>query len=331
MKVTWGILGTAKIATEKVIPAMKKGGNIEIAAIASRERSRAEEAAKRLKIPGAYGSYEELLRDDGIQAVYIPLPNHLHVEWAEKAARAGKHVLCEKPLAMSVADVNRLIGVRDETGVKIGEAFMVDTHPQWIKARELTHSHEFGDLRAMSGFFSYDNRDAENIRNIKEFGGGGIFDIGTYPIHTARFIFGEEPQRVAALVEIDPEFKTDRLASVMLEFPSGQAIFTCSTQIVPYQRMQFFGTKRRVEIEIPFNAPNDRKTRIYVDTGDLTGKSRETLEIPTCDQYRLQGEAFSRAILEGGEVPVPLEDALANMRVIEAIFEAGESGSWVSL
>jgi len=246
-----------------------------------------------------------------------------------KAAEAGKHVLCEKPLSLTVAEAKTLLEVRERCGVKIGEAFMVKTHPQWLRTRELIRKGVIGELRAIVGAFSYFNRDPENVRNKAEWGGGGIMDIGCYPITTSRFIFGEEPIRIAGLVEIDPDFKTDRLASAILEFPSGQAVFTCSTQLVHYQRMQFLGTKGRIEIEIPFNAPNDRPTRIFIDDGrDVLGGGIRTESIPVCDQYTVQGDAFSRAIREGGEVPVPLEDAIANMAVIEAVFRAGESGRW---
>ena len=328
-KVKWGVLGVASIATRRVIPGMQKGEWSEIAAIASRELKKAKDAAKKLGIPKAYGSYEELLADAEIEAVYNPLPNHLHVPWSMKAAEAGKHVLCEKPLSLTVAEAKTLLAVRERCGVKIGEAFMVKTHPQWLRARDLIQKGVIGELRAIVGAFSYFNRDPENVRNKAEWGGGGIMDIGCYPITTSRFIFAEEPIRVAGLVEIDPDFKTDRLASVILEFPSGQAVFTCSTQLVHYQRMQFLGTKGRIEIEIPFNAPNDRPTRIFIDDGrDVLGGGIRTESIPVCDQYTVQGDAFSRAIREGSEVPVPLEDAIANMAVIEAVFRAGESGRW---
>src|SRR2546430_1151270 len=327
--VKWGVLGAASIATKKVIPGMQKGEWSEIAAIASRELKKAEDAAKKLGIPKAYGSYEQLLADNEIEAIYNPLPNHLHVPWTIKAAEAGKHILCEKPISMSVAEARELLAVRDRTRVKIQEAFMVRTHPQWLGALELVRSGRIGELRSIMGFFSYSNRNAENIRNILEYGGGGLMDIGCYPITTSRFIFGEEPARVAGLIERDPDFKTDRLASVILEFPSGQTVFTCSMQMVPYQRMQFLGTKGRIEMEIPFNAPNDRPTRIFVDDGrDVFGGGIRTETIPVCDQYTVQGDAFSRAIREGREVPVPLEDAIANMAVIEAVFRAGESERW---
>jgi predicted dehydrogenase len=328
-KVKWGVLGAASIAVRKVIPGMQAGEWSEVSAIASRDLAKGEVAAQKLKIPKVYGSYEELLTDPRIEAVYVPLPNHLHVPWSIKAAEAGKHVLCEKPLSLSVAEAKSLLAVRDRAGVKIGEAFMVKTHPQWLRTRELVRSGRIGELKAITGAFSYFNRDAHNVRNVVEWGGGGVMDIGCYPIVTSRFIFGEEPTRVSALIERDPEFKTDRLASAILDFPSGQATFVCSTQMVPYQRMQFLGTKGRIEIEIPFNAPPDRPTRIFVDDGkDVYGSGFTTETFPVCDQYAIQGDAFSRAVRGEGEVPMPIEDSIKNMAVIEAVFRAGESGKW---
>jgi predicted dehydrogenase len=310
-KIRWGVLGVASIATKKVIPAMQQCTRAEVSAIASRDLARAEDAARDLGIAKAYGSYEELLADPEIDAIYNPLPNHLHVPWSIKAAEAGKHVLCEKPIALTSAQCRELIAARDRTGVKIGEAFMVRTHPQWLRAREIVRSGRIGQLRSIVGFFSYYNADPRNIRNIAEYGGGGVMDIGCYPITMSRWMFGEEPVHVRSAVELDPVMKTDRLVSVVLEFPSGQSIFTCSTQLAPYQRMQFFGTKGRIEVEIPFNAPPDRPCRIFLDD--------EPEEFAICDQYTLQGDAFSRAIQEDLEIPVPLEDALKNMEVIERI------------
>src|ERR1700722_17317482 len=222
-KIRWGILGVAKIATAKVIPAMQKASNVEIAAIASRDLSKAKSAAEQLGIPQAYGSYEELLKDPSIDAIYNPLPNHLHVPWSIRAAEAGKHVLCEKPIALSVAETKDLIAARDKAKVKIGEAFMARTHPQWLRAAEIAHSGRIGELRVVSGHFSYFNRDLKNVRNIADIGGGGIMDIGCYPITLSRMIFGAEPQGVHAFLDRDPEFKTDRLASVILEYPTGHA------------------------------------------------------------------------------------------------------------
>jgi predicted dehydrogenase len=285
--------------------------------------------AEDLNIPKHYGSYEELLADPDIDAIYNPLPNHLHVPWSIRAAEAGKHVLCEKPIALSVAETRDLIAARDRTGVKMGEAFMVRLHPQWLRTLEIVRSGEIGDLRAMNCVFSYTNRDAANIRNRLDAGGGTIMDIGCYPIHTSRWIFGAEPRRVSALVERDPDFGTDRLVSALLDYPGGQAAFTCSTQMIPFQRMQFFGTKGYVEIEIPVNAPPDKETRIFVQTpGSLPGEPLRTETFGVCDQYTLQGDAFSRAILGERDVPVPLEDALRNMAVIEALFRSANTGMW---
>jgi predicted dehydrogenase len=329
VKVKWGVLGAAAIAVKKVIPGMQKGALSEVTAIASRDVQKAEDAAHKLGIAKAYGSYEELLADPEIEAIYNPLPNHLHVPWSIQAAEAGKHVLCEKPLSLSVEEAKTLLAARDRCGVKIGEAFMVKTHPQWVRTHDLIRHGVIGDLRAIVGAFSYFNRDPKNVRNKAEWGGGGLMDIGCYPIMTSRWMFGAEPLRVAGVAENDPEFGVDRLTSAVMEFRSGHAVFTCSTQMVPYQRMQFLGTKGRIEIEIPFNAPNDRPTRIFIDDGrDVFGGGIRTETIPICDQYTLQGDAFSRAIREAGEVPVPLEDAIGNMSVIEAIFRSAEASRW---
>jgi predicted dehydrogenase len=328
-KVKWGILGAASIAVRKVIPAMRQGECSEVVAIASRDSQKAADAAGKLGIARSYGSYEELLRDAEVEAIFNPLPNHLHIPWTLKAIEAGKHVLCEKPLSMFAGEAKVLLAARDRASVKVGEAFMVRTHPQWLRTREIVRSGQIGDLRSIAGFFSYFNRDPNNIRNVAEWGGGGLLDIGCYPITTSRFIFGEEPGRVMGLVERDPETKIDRLASAILDFPSGHSTFTCSTQLVPYQRMQFFGTKGRVEIEIPFNAPRERPCRIFVDDGsDILGSGVRKEDIPTCDQYTIQGDVFSRAIRGEGEVPVSLEDAIKNMSVIDAVFRSAESGKW---
>ncbi|MFN7994646.1 MAG: Gfo/Idh/MocA family oxidoreductase [Bryobacteraceae bacterium] len=328
-KVRWGVLGVASIAVRKVIPAMQQGEWSEIAAIASRDMRKAEGAAGALNIQKAYGSYEELIADPEIEAIYNPLPNHLHVPWSIRCAQAGKHVLCEKPVALDADQARELLRVQKETGVRIGEAFMVRAHPQWLRTRELVRSGRIGKLRSVQGFFSYDNPDPTNIRNVNEWGGGGLMDIGCYPINTSRFIFGEEPRRVMAIIERDPVMKVDRLTSGVLDFPSGQSVFTCGTQLVAYQRMQFFGTAGRIEIEIPFNAPSDRACRIFVDDGsDLSGAGIETETFPVCDQYTLQGDLFSKAIRGHGEVPVAIEDAILNMAVIDALVRSAESGKW---
>ncbi len=328
MKLEWGVMGTGGIARNYVIPAMQKGEFSHISAIASRSKQKAEKTAAEMGIEKAYGSYEELLADPDIQAIYIPLPNHLHVEWSIKAMEAGKHVLCEKPFALSVEYVKKTIKVRDKTGMKISEAFMVRSNLQWLKTRELVQSPDFGKLRAVQGFFSYYNTDPADIRNSSAMGGGGIWDIGCYPVNTSRFLFQEEPVRVAAVLEKDPVFNVDRLASAILEYPSGQAQFISSTQVAPFQRMLAVGTKKHLEIEIPFNAPSKVPARIL--TGEDFGRSeeREIIELPVCNQYTLQGDSFSKAVLEDREVPVPLEDTLLNTAVLTALFRAAESSRW---
>ena len=328
-KLRFGVLSTANIGLKKVIPAMQQGKLTTVSAIASRDIAKAREAASQLGIPTAYGSYEELLADPNIDAIYNPLPNQLHVPLTTKAAEAGKHVLCEKPLGMTVAEAKTLLDVRARTGVKICEAFMIRSAHQWLRLRELLNEGSIGELRQVNAHFSYFNVNPANIRNRVETGGGGVYDIGCYCIQTARFGFNAMPTRVVATLDHDPQMGTDRLASAILEFPTGQAIFACSTQLIPYQRANFFGTKGRIEIEIPYNAPPDRPNRIFIDaTGDLSGSGITTETFPASDQYTLQGDAFAKAVFEDTEVPVPLEDSIGNMAVIEAIFRSAKSGQW---
>jgi predicted dehydrogenase len=328
-KIRWGVLSTAAIGVKKVIPAMQRGECCTVTAIASRDVSRARESAAALGIAKAYGSYEELLADPEIDAVYNPLPNQLHVPWTIKAANAGKHVLCEKPLSMTVAEAETLLEVRARTRVKIGEAFMIRSYPQWLRVRELLQAGSVGKIRSITGFFSYFNDDPANIRNNMESGGGALMDIGCYLVHASRYAFGGRPKRVVSLIDRDPLMHTDRLTSAILDFEAGQSIFTCSTQLVPYQRIHFLGTTGRIEIEIPFNAPNDRPTKLFIDDGrDVLGGGVTTETFAICDQYTLQGDVFSKAILEDGEVPVSLEDAIENMAVIEALFKSAESAQW---
>jgi predicted dehydrogenase len=328
-KIRWGVLSTAAIGLKKVLPGMQQGQYVSIDAIASRDGEKAREAAATLGIPTAYGSYEELLVDPNIDAIYNPLPNDLHVPWTIKAAEAGKHVLCEKPIAMNAAEARTLLAVRDRTGVKIGEAFMVRLHPQWLRLRELLDEERIGELRSVFGFFSYFNINPANIRNKIDAGGGALMDIGCYLVQAARFAFATQPTRVVASIERDPRMQTDRLTSAILDFPGGQSVFTCSTQLVPYQRFQFLGAKGRIELEIPVNAPPDRPTRLLIDSGsDLFGGGITSETFPACDQYTLQGDAFSKAILDDTEVPVTVEDAIQNMEVIDAIFRSGGTGRW---
>jgi predicted dehydrogenase len=327
--VRWGVLGAANIALKKVIPGMQKSELARVVAIASRDAEKARAAADQLGIARAYGSYDELLDDPEIEAIYNPLPNHLHVPWSIRAAERGKHVLCEKPIALSADEARQLLAVRDKAGVKIGEAFMVRTHPQWLKVKELVMAGRIGALRMVTGEFSYYNRDPNNIRSRPDYGGGALMDIGCYPIFISRWMFDAEPLEVVSIVERDPDMRVDRLTSAMLRFEGGQATFSCSTQIVPYQTMQIFGTTGRISIEIPFNAPPDRPCRIFVDDGrDFVGGGVETITFPTVDQYTLQADAFSEAVRGIGVVPVSLEDAIANMEVIDALFRSAETKDW---
>jgi predicted dehydrogenase len=328
-KVRWGVLGVARIAVTKVIPAMQLGLWTEVAGIASRDRSRAEEAAKRLGVPKAYGSYEEMLADPEIDAVYNPLPNQLHVPVSIQAAEAGKHVLCEKPIGLNAEDARKLLAARDRTGVIIGEAFMVQSHPQWLRTIELVRSGRIGELRLAIGAFGYYNDNLSNIRNIRECGGGGLMDVGCYPIKTSRMVFGEEPSRVAGTLVRNPQTGVDTLTSAILEYPSGHCVFSCATLVAGNQSMVFHGTKGRIEIEVPFNARAGGASVIRIDDGrDPFGGGRTVEEIAPCDQYTLQGDAFSRAIRDGTPPPVSLEDSVRNMAVIDAVFRAAESGRW---
>ncbi|RYF42842.1 MAG: Gfo/Idh/MocA family oxidoreductase [Comamonadaceae bacterium] len=328
-KVTWGVLSTANIGLAKVIPAMQKGQWCDMRAIASRSPQQARAAADQLGIATAYGSYEELLEDPQIEAIYNPLPNHLHVPWTLKAAQAGKHVLCEKPFAMDARQAEQL---REVAGrVHIMEAFMVRFHPQWLRARELVRDREaFGELRTVQCFFSYFNREAGNIRNRTDAGGGALYDIGGYPIVAGRFLFEAEPLRALALVERDPGFGTDHTLSALLDFGGGRRLdFTVSTQSTPWQRVQAVGTRQRVEIEVPFNAPPGEATRIFIDDGAALGGASAAVEtLPPCDQYSLQGDAFSRAVRGDLALPYGIDDAVCNMRATDALFRSERSGNW---
>lgn len=330
-KLRWGVLSTANIGLKKVIPAMRRGEHTQVIAIASRDLDKARRAASALNIPSAYGSYEELLADPQVDAIYNPLPNHLHVPWTTRAAEAGKHVLCEKPIAMDAAQAKTLLAVRDRAGVKIGEAFMIRSYPQWLRLGELLREGRIGDLRLVTGVFSYFNVNPANIRNILEIGGGALMDIGCYLVHASRFAFGRQPLRVVAAIDRDPAMRTDRLTSALMDFETGHATFTCSTQLIPYQKVHFLGTRGRIEIEIPFNAPPDRPTRIFIDSsGDLTGSGIVSETFPVSDQYTMQAEAFARAVWENSELPVSLEDSIGNMAVIDALFQSARSSQWIS-
>ncbi len=327
-KIRWGIVSTANIGVAKVIPAMLKGEHIEIAAIASRDLAKAQQAAQKLGIPTAYGSYEALLADPTIQAIYNPLPNHLHVPVTIQALAAGKHVLCEKPIALTATEAETLVAAgKKYPHLKLMEAFMYRHHPQWQRAKAIVDAGGIGQLRTIQSIFSYYLTDPTNVRNQADIGGGGLMDIGCYNISLSRFIYGSEPSKVVGLIEYDPQLKTDRLTSGMMQFADGTATFTCSTQLSNYQRVQILGTEGRIEIEIPFNAPPDKPCIMW---HTANGKTQE-IQFPTVDQYTIQGELFSLAIINNTAVPTPIEDAVANMRVIDALVASEKNGGWVRI
>ena len=323
----WGILSTANIAVEKVIPGMRSATRAEIFGIASRDKVRAEATARQLGIPRSYGSYEALLADPDIDAVYVPLPNHLHAQWAIAAARAGKHVLCEKPLAMTAAEAQTIVDAGREAGVVIMEAFMYRQHPSWVAVRELIGAGRIGRLSAVDSWFSYHLDDPTNIRNIREVGGGALYDIGCYTINLSRMLFGEEPASVASTIVRDPASGVDILTSALLSFPSGVATFTCATRVEPDQRVSIYGTTGRIEIEIPFNIPPNLPTRVFVTAGGdpPVAPDTEVLEFAPADAYGVEVDRFAEAVLDGAPLPITGDDSVANMRVIERLFAAGEA------
>ncbi len=331
-KMAWGVISTAKIGRKHVIPAMQNSALCRIDAIASRDLATARTTADELGIARAYGSYEELLADPAIEAIYNPLPNHLHVPWTIKAMEAGKHVLCEKPIALTAEEARLLIGARARTGKVVAEAFMVRQNPQWQRARDIVRSGEIGEVRAIQTMFSYFLTDPANVRNQADIGGGGLMDIGCYAIATARYIFGAEPSRMVSVIDRDPQMHTDRLTSAILEFPGARHLtFTVSTQMSPHQRVTIMGTTGRIEILVPFNAPNQRPCQIIVDDGrDLFGGGARVEDLPVNDQYALQGDAFARVVRGETELEFPIEDAVQNMRCIEAVFRSGATGQWTS-
>ena len=325
--VRWGVLSTAQIATEKVIPGLRRARRADLVAIASRSEASARAAADRLGIATAHGSYEALLADPTVDAVYIPLPNHLHAEWAIAALRAGKHVLCEKPLALTAADAERMAAEAEASGRLLMEAFMYRHHPSWVAVHDLVTSGRIGRLTAVDSWFSYFNDDPANIRNVLAYGGGALYDIGCYCVNLSRWLFGGEPATVSAAVRRDPATGVDVLTSGTLAFADGIASFTCSTRVETDQRVHVYGTEGRISIEIPFNIPPDRPTRVFVTAGGdpPVAPATETLEFATADPYACEVDAFSEAILAGAPAPVPPADAIANLRVIERVFASGDA------
>jgi predicted dehydrogenase len=327
-RVKWGILSTSGFARTKLLPALRRCQYVELVAIASRDLARARTVAAEFDIPRAYGSYEELLADPEVDVIYNPSPNHLHVPWSIKALEAGKHVLCEKPVGLDAAEAQQLLAVaRRHPRQKIMEAFMYRLHPQWQRAVQIVRDGGVGDPLLVQSVFSYFNEDPDNVRNQSGAGGGAMLDIGCYNVSLSRLVFAAEPRRVLGLVDTDPRFHTDRIASALLDFGGRTSQFTCSTQLQPYQRVHIFGAEGRIEIEIPFNAPPDQPCRLWHGRGDQL----DEIAFDICDQYTIEGDALSRAILDDAPVPTPLEDAVANMRVIDAVFASARAGGWVDV
>ena len=329
-KIRWGVLSTAKIGVAKVIPAMQKGKKAEVVAISSRTLAKAEEWAGKLGIARAYGTYEELLADPEVDAIYNPLPNDQHISWSIKALEAGKHVLCEKPIGLSAAEGRLLADTAEKfPHLKVMEAFMYRHHPQWVMTKALIGSGKIGELKTIQTFFSFFNDDPHNIRHDPNKGGGGLMDIGCYAISLSRWLFDREPGRVLAHVELDPAWGVDRTTSAILDFgDGGTATFTCSMAVTPHQIVQIIGTEGRIELsEVPFNAPNIVPCLIRMQRGD---EALQRIEVETCDQYTIQGDLFSAAILDDTPVPTPILDAVRNMDTIEAIFASGKAGGWVA-
>ena len=329
-RLKWGVLGTSNFARNKMIPALQQSQHVEVFAIASRSLPRAEAVAAQFGIAKAYGTYRELLADKDIDVVYNPLPNHLHVPWSIRALESRKHVLCEKPIGLSAAEAQQLLEASQRhQGLKVMEAFMYRMHPQWERTKQIIDDGGVGELRTLHSFFSYFNADGGNIRNQPDAGGGGLMDIGCYLIVTSRMLFGEDPLRAAAAIVRDPASGVDTLTSMTLEFPSGHAIGTCGIRTARHQRVQMLGSAGRLEVETPFSAPPDRPLRLLLDDGtNPYGAGREVIEIPPCNPYRVQGDAFARAVRSGAPAPYPLEMSVVNMRIIEAVVRSGAKGGW---
>jgi predicted dehydrogenase len=329
-KIRWGILSTANIGIKRIIPAILSGERGCIAAIASRDASRAAEVAARFAIPRSYGSYEALLNDSAIDAIYNPLPNHLHVEWTVKALAAGKHVLCEKPLGLNAPQTQAIVEARDRSQKRVIEAFMVRHHPQWHRVRALVRAGRIGTVRSIQSAFLFTMLDPNNVRNQAKFGGGALYDVGCYPLVTARYIFGAEPTRAIAAINRDAKLGVDTLCGGLLEFPNGgQLVFSCAFRAAAYQRVTILGTDGRIEMPVPFTPPKDLACRIIIDSGkSLDGASAEFEDFPAVDQYALQCDAAAAVFFGETAQEFPIEDGIATMRIIDALYRSAASGRW---
>ena len=322
--VRWGVLGVAKIFIKAFLLPMQKSEIIELYGIASRNPEKAKQASETYGIAKYYPSYEDLLSDTSIEAVYIPLPNNMHLEWIKKAADAGKHILCEKPLTLNAKEAREAAEYSRKKGVLLMEAFMYRFHPQWIRAKELVTTGNIGTIQSAHTFFSYNNTDPNNIRNIAEMGGGALYDIGCYAVSAARYMFDREPSKALSLVNRDPGFKTDILTSGILDFGNGNSVFTVGTLTFPYQRVDIVGSSGSIHIQIPFNTFTDVPAHMTV----VTSVGTREIQFDPADQYELQIVQFSEAIRKGTQAPTPLEDAIHNLSVMDALFKSEKSGNW---
>ena len=328
-KLRWGVLSTAKIGREKVIPALQKSAHNQVVAICSRDAQSARTTADALGIERAYGSYDELLADPDIDAIYNPLPNHLHVDWSIKALQAGKHVLCEKPLGLNTADAQRLVdAAKAHPQLKVMEAFMYRFHPQWQLAKQLIDQGRIGKLYTVHSHFSYNNREPNNIRNKVDMGGGALLDIGCYSISLSRWLFNQEPTEVLGQITPMPGEEVDCLTSALMTFPEGSASFTSATKIEPGQYVEAIGDLGSLYLARPFyNDSSEPVQRIVI----TRNREQEIIEVPDHNHYSAMGDAFALSIFNDEPVPTPLADAIANMQVVDAIFTSAAERRWVSL
>lgn len=326
-KMKFGVLGVSGHFLKRIVFPLMESETVEIYAIASRNIKRAQETAEKYGIPKFYGSYEELLDDPEIDAIFNPLPNHMHKEWIFKSADAKKHMLCEKPLTLDTEETNEVIEYIKDSGIKLMEAFMIRFHPKWQKAKALIDNGYIGKVRHIQTVFSYNNQDPSNIRNIKEVGGGALLDIGCYAINTARYILGKAPKRVISMIDEHPEFGTDMTTSAILDYGDAVSLFTVSTSAFPQQQVKIFGTEGTLTVTIPFNDISEVPGKLLFENNSASME----IEVEPVNQYRLMFEAYAKSIVDDTEVPLPLSDSLLNMKTIDAVFKSAKTGEWVNI
>jgi xylose dehydrogenase (NAD/NADP) len=322
-KLRWGILGCAGIAKRAVIPGIQQSQTGEVAAIASRSEDNARKTAEELNIPTAYGSYEALLSDETIDAIYIPLPNHLHKEWTIKAAQAGKHVLCEKPIALNAEEAAEMVAACQQAGVKLVEAFMHRHHPRYAMIQQIIQSGEIGQVRGIHGAFTFNSsKNAGNVRFNQDMGGGSLYDVGVYPISTARMLLGQEPEAATVHAFFSPEHdNVDMMASGILEFPGGVALtFDCGMWAAGRNVLEVLGTDGRIEVPCAYVSRQNAEDHFFV----IVNGERREVEVPYVNQYALQADDFGRSVLEGSALKYESSDALLNMRVIDACMRSAK-------